>query len=49
MNAIITRTGPVLPLGLYPANFTSSAPKFVAFIPLQHVGGSRSLPSYLII
>ncbi len=38
MNAIITRIDLVLPLGLYPTNFTSSAPKFVAFISLQHVG-----------
>ena len=35
MNAIITRTGPVLPLGLYPANFTNSALKFVALAPRQ--------------
>ncbi len=35
MNAIITRTGPVLPLGLYPATFTNSAPKLVALIPRQ--------------
>lgn len=38
MNAIITRTGPVLPLELYPANFTSSAPKLVALISLSMWG-----------
>ena len=49
MNAIITRTDLALPLGSYPATFSYSTSQMEILVTRQHVGGSRSLPSYPII
>lgn len=38
MNAIITRTGPVLPLGLYPATFSYSTSQMVTLVTRQQAG-----------